>query len=185
MAFMSSSNNNSTNEAVNTAQVVNIANEVSTAGTQVNYTNIDNLSDAVICAFLAIQPSSPQLEESSILMGMRLLPLIKPMWNISIAIRRATLQENVKHQECKTTRTGRAHEGMCILKLLTLQLWCLVMDLEDMIGVTKLKKDLTMYLCKPAVETLNAKISEEVPKVVKKDNAALIIEDWKSDDEDE
>ncbi|GJU03303.1 putative ribonuclease H-like domain-containing protein [Tanacetum coccineum] len=60
MAFMSSSNNNtsSTNEAVNTAH------RVSTASTQVNATdstNIDNLSDAVICAFFTSQPNSPQL----------------------------------------------------------------------------------------------------------------------------
>ncbi|GJT95110.1 ribonuclease H-like domain-containing protein [Tanacetum coccineum] len=60
MAFVSSSNNNtsSTNEAVNTAH------EVSTASTQVNAansTNIDNLSDAVICAFFASQPNCPQL----------------------------------------------------------------------------------------------------------------------------
>ncbi|GJZ10922.1 hypothetical protein Tco_0545681 [Tanacetum coccineum] len=60
MAFMSSSNNNAniTNEAVN------IAHGVSTASTQVNaanFTNIDNLSDAVICSFFASQPNSPQL----------------------------------------------------------------------------------------------------------------------------
>ncbi|GJW42494.1 ribonuclease H-like domain-containing protein, partial [Tanacetum coccineum] len=60
MAFMSSSNNNtsSTNEAINTAH------GVSTASTQVNVANsinIDNLSDAVICAFFASQPNSPQL----------------------------------------------------------------------------------------------------------------------------
>ncbi|GJY20848.1 hypothetical protein Tco_0393414 [Tanacetum coccineum] len=60
MAFVSSSNNNtsSTNEAVNTAH------GVSTASTQVNAansTNIDNLSDVVICAFFASQPNSPQL----------------------------------------------------------------------------------------------------------------------------
>nr|GEU89436.1 hypothetical protein [Tanacetum cinerariifolium] len=36
-----------------------------------------------------------------------------------------------------------------------------------------------------AVKTLNAKTSEEVPKVVKKDNGIPIIKDWKSDDEDE
>nr|GEW54420.1 hypothetical protein [Tanacetum cinerariifolium] len=43
---------------------VNTANEVSTASTQVNatfYTNIDNLSDVVICSFFASQPNSPQL----------------------------------------------------------------------------------------------------------------------------
>ncbi|GJT71434.1 ribonuclease H-like domain-containing protein [Tanacetum coccineum] len=60
MAFVSFSNNNtsSTNEAVNTAH------RNSTASTQVNaanFTNIDNLSDAVICAFFASQPNSPQL----------------------------------------------------------------------------------------------------------------------------
>ncbi|GJU25481.1 ribonuclease H-like domain-containing protein [Tanacetum coccineum] len=60
MAFVSSSNNNtsSTNEVVNTAH------RVSTASTQVNATNstnIDNLSDAVICSFFASQPNSPQL----------------------------------------------------------------------------------------------------------------------------
>ncbi|GJS75190.1 ribonuclease H-like domain-containing protein [Tanacetum coccineum] len=60
MAFVSSLNYNtsSTNEAVNTAH------GVSTASTQVNVansTNIDNLSDVVICAFFASQPNSPQL----------------------------------------------------------------------------------------------------------------------------
>ncbi|GJW75641.1 exocyst complex component SEC6 [Tanacetum coccineum] len=60
MAFVSSSNNNtnSTNETVNTAH------GVSTASAQVNAaysTNIDNLSDAVICAFLSSQPNSPQI----------------------------------------------------------------------------------------------------------------------------
>ncbi|GJV86652.1 hypothetical protein Tco_1530590 [Tanacetum coccineum] len=60
MDFVSSSNNNtsSTNEVVNTTH------GVSTASTQVNTdnsTNIDNLSDAVICSFFASQPNSPQL----------------------------------------------------------------------------------------------------------------------------
>nr|GEV41009.1 putative ribonuclease H-like domain-containing protein [Tanacetum cinerariifolium] len=41
------------------------------------------------------------------------------------------------------------------------------------------------FTSKPAVETLNAKTSEEVPKVVKNDNGSPIIEDWKSDDKDE
>ncbi|GKA83573.1 reverse transcriptase domain-containing protein [Tanacetum coccineum] len=50
--------------AFSTNQEVNIAHKVSTASTQVNdanSTNIDNLSDVVICAFLASQPNSPQL----------------------------------------------------------------------------------------------------------------------------
>nr|GFA25002.1 hypothetical protein [Tanacetum cinerariifolium] len=63
MAFMSSTNSN-TNGSVNIAQAVNTANGVSTDNTQVNdafSTNFDNLSDDVICAFLASQPNSPQL----------------------------------------------------------------------------------------------------------------------------
>nr|GFA51581.1 hypothetical protein [Tanacetum cinerariifolium] len=41
------------------------------------------------------------------------------------------------------------------------------------------------FTSEPAVETLNAKTSEDVPKVVKNDNGAPIIKDWESDDEDE
>ncbi|GKA47396.1 putative ribonuclease H-like domain-containing protein [Tanacetum coccineum] len=47
-----------TNEAVNTAHEVSAA---STQANAANSTNVDNLSDAVICAFFANQPSSPQL----------------------------------------------------------------------------------------------------------------------------
>ncbi|GKE55434.1 hypothetical protein Tco_1494619 [Tanacetum coccineum] len=63
MAFLSSLNNNnsSTNGAVSTAKAVNTANGVSAANTQVNASNIDNLSDVVICAFLSSQPNNPQL----------------------------------------------------------------------------------------------------------------------------
>nr|GFA93950.1 ribonuclease H-like domain-containing protein [Tanacetum cinerariifolium] len=61
MAILSSTNS-STNGVVNTTQAVNTTNEVYTASTQVNVafsTNIENLSDAVICAFRASQPNSP------------------------------------------------------------------------------------------------------------------------------
>nr|GEY62968.1 hypothetical protein [Tanacetum cinerariifolium] len=63
MAFLSSINS-STNRVVNTAQAINTANRFSTASTQVNAifsTNFNSFSDAVICAFLASQPNSPQL----------------------------------------------------------------------------------------------------------------------------
>ncbi|GKC49898.1 ribonuclease H-like domain-containing protein, partial [Tanacetum coccineum] len=52
--FPNSNSNSSTNEAVNTAY------KVSAAHTQSNPTTRYNLSDAVICAFLASQPNSPQ-----------------------------------------------------------------------------------------------------------------------------
>ncbi|GJY01625.1 hypothetical protein Tco_0359777 [Tanacetum coccineum] len=60
MGFMTSSNNNTSSSN----EVVNAAHEATTASTQVNivyFTNIDNLSDAVICSFFASQPNSPQL----------------------------------------------------------------------------------------------------------------------------
>nr|GEV39463.1 reverse transcriptase domain-containing protein [Tanacetum cinerariifolium] len=61
MTFVSSSSNNNTN---NNNEAVNTAFGVTTAGTQVNAansTNIDNLSDVIICAFLASQSNSSQL----------------------------------------------------------------------------------------------------------------------------
>ncbi|GKF47841.1 hypothetical protein Tco_0141092 [Tanacetum coccineum] len=60
MAFVSSSNNNTSNSN----EAVNAAHRVTTASTQVNTaysTNIDNLSDAVICSFFASQPNGTQL----------------------------------------------------------------------------------------------------------------------------
>ncbi|GKA83753.1 hypothetical protein Tco_0805348, partial [Tanacetum coccineum] len=59
VAFLSSNSNSSTNEADNTAY------GVSTAHTQSNPTSGDNFSDAVICAFLASQPNSPQITNSN------------------------------------------------------------------------------------------------------------------------
>nr|GEU64730.1 ribonuclease H-like domain-containing protein [Tanacetum cinerariifolium] len=58
VAFVSSNSTSSTNEADNTAYGVSTAH---TQGNIVNSTSVDNLSDVVICAFLASQPNSPQL----------------------------------------------------------------------------------------------------------------------------
>ncbi|GKA14938.1 hypothetical protein Tco_0694584 [Tanacetum coccineum] len=58
MAFVSSNNSGNTNEAVNTAHGVSAA---STQVSAANSTNIDNLSDAVICAFFSSQSINPQL----------------------------------------------------------------------------------------------------------------------------
>ncbi|GJS93705.1 hypothetical protein Tco_0800673 [Tanacetum coccineum] len=56
VAFVSSNNTSSTNGAVNTTHGATTA---STQATAFNSTTIDNLSDAVICAFFASQPNSP------------------------------------------------------------------------------------------------------------------------------
>ncbi|GJQ89576.1 plastid delta12-fatty acid acetylenase [Tanacetum coccineum] len=58
MAFVSSNNSGSTNEAINTAHGVSAA---STQANAANPINVDNLSDAMICALFASQPTSPQL----------------------------------------------------------------------------------------------------------------------------
>ncbi|GJR89876.1 hypothetical protein Tco_0213887 [Tanacetum coccineum] len=63
IAFVSSNSTNSTNGAVNTAHG---ATTTSTQATAVNSTTIDNLSDAVICAFFASQPNSPQLNNEDL-----------------------------------------------------------------------------------------------------------------------
>ncbi|GJV45766.1 putative ribonuclease H-like domain-containing protein [Tanacetum coccineum] len=63
MSMMISTNNLKVYEQ-NTNEAVNTAHGVSTTSTQVNAaysTNIDNLSDAVICSFFGSQPNSPQL----------------------------------------------------------------------------------------------------------------------------
>ncbi|GJR60114.1 hypothetical protein Tco_1502276 [Tanacetum coccineum] len=58
MAFVSSNNSGITNEAVNTSHgVFPVSTQVSAA----NSINVDNLSDAVICAFFSSQPNNPQL----------------------------------------------------------------------------------------------------------------------------
>ncbi|GJV82662.1 ribonuclease H-like domain-containing protein [Tanacetum coccineum] len=63
VAFVSSNSTNSTNKVVNTAHGVTTA---STQATVVNSTTIDNLSDAVICAFFASQPNNPQLDNEDL-----------------------------------------------------------------------------------------------------------------------
>ncbi|GKB13118.1 ribonuclease H-like domain-containing protein [Tanacetum coccineum] len=63
IAFVSLNSTSSTNGAVNTAHGATIA---STQATAVNSTTIDNLSDAVICAFFASQPNSLQLDNEDL-----------------------------------------------------------------------------------------------------------------------
>ncbi|GJW35485.1 hypothetical protein Tco_0058405 [Tanacetum coccineum] len=60
VAFVSSNSTNS-NSNINTNEADNTTYGVSASYTQSNPTSGDNLSDAVICAFLASQPNSSQL----------------------------------------------------------------------------------------------------------------------------
>ncbi|GJR17922.1 hypothetical protein Tco_0966449 [Tanacetum coccineum] len=63
VAFVSS---NSTNSNSSTNEADKTAHGVSAAHTQSNPTSGDNLSDDVICAFLASQPNSPQLAQEDL-----------------------------------------------------------------------------------------------------------------------
>ncbi|GKE60271.1 putative ribonuclease H-like domain-containing protein, partial [Tanacetum coccineum] len=63
VAFVSSNNSGSTNEVVNTAHGVSAA---STQVSVVNSTNVDNLSDVVICAFFSSQPNNPLHENEDL-----------------------------------------------------------------------------------------------------------------------
>ncbi|GJR02098.1 hypothetical protein Tco_0525082 [Tanacetum coccineum] len=63
VAFMSS---NSTNSNNNRNEADNTTYGVSTAHTQSSPTSGDNLSDAVICAFLASQPNAPQMSREDL-----------------------------------------------------------------------------------------------------------------------
>ncbi|GJV22048.1 hypothetical protein Tco_1371068 [Tanacetum coccineum] len=63
VAFLSSNNTSNTNGAVNNAHGFTTT---STQATTVNSTTIVNLSDAVICAFFASQPNSPQLDNEDL-----------------------------------------------------------------------------------------------------------------------
>ncbi|GJR81615.1 hypothetical protein Tco_0152400 [Tanacetum coccineum] len=104
-------------------------------------------------------------------------------------------------KKIKTTRTRKAQEGVCLWKHLLPQLWCHVLVLVDMTGVIRQRKGLIMHswlsssspdseigLESPpplTVENCKAMSSEEEPKVVRKYDDAISIEEWVSDDEEE
>ncbi|GKB10338.1 hypothetical protein Tco_0844261 [Tanacetum coccineum] len=142
-----------TNEAVNTAH------RVSTTSTQVNATystNIDNLSDVVICSFFASQPNSPQLAHKDLqqihLDDIEEMDLRWQMAKLTMRDRSAItatrgdiLPGSAELQEIKTTRTRKPQEGVCIWKQLLLQLWCHVVVLVDMNRVIRQRKGLIMH----------------------------------------
>ncbi|GJU56642.1 hypothetical protein Tco_1234408 [Tanacetum coccineum] len=112
MAFVSSNNSGSTNEAVNTAHGVSAA---STQANAANPINVDNLSDAVISAFFSRQPNNPQLANKDL---QQLYPddleEMDLRWQMAIATTATigdTLLGSAELQETKTTRTRKAQEG--------------------------------------------------------------------------
>nr|GEW54093.1 ribonuclease H-like domain-containing protein [Tanacetum cinerariifolium] len=172
MTFVLSSSNNNTNSS---NEAVNTTFGVTTAGTQVNTANINNLSDVVICAFLASQPSNPQLvnedleqihpddlEEMDLKWQMEMLTMSARRFlkntgrklnlngNETIAFDKTKVECYNYHKRghfARECRAPRAQEGLCLLKHLLPQHWCHVIDLKVMTGVTKLKMvQLTSHL---------------------------------------
>ncbi|GJU80192.1 retrovirus-related pol polyprotein from transposon TNT 1-94 [Tanacetum coccineum] len=242
VAFVSA--NNSTNGAVNTAHGATTA---STQATAVNSTTIDNLSDAVICAFFASQPNSPQLDNED-------LQQIHPddleemdlRWQMAMLTMRArrflkntgrkfsvngteTIGFDKSKVECYNCHKRGHFTRECmalrnqenknrentrrVMPLETTTSNALVpydgsgYDWSDQAeegynAVHSLnrnfmppKLDLSFYgleefasepiVIKLVVENSEGKDSEAKPKAVRKNNGALIIEDWVSDNEED
>nr|GEY88535.1 hypothetical protein [Tanacetum cinerariifolium] len=202
-----------TDEAINIAQAVNTATGVSTAGTKVNTANIENLSDVVICAFLASQPSSPQLVNED-------LEQIHPndLEEMDLRWQMAMLTMKARRFLKKTGRkltinalvscdglggydwSDQPEEGPNY----TLMAYTSTNNCKKRLGYENYnavpppytgnfmppKPDLSYigldeFADKPVVENCDAKTSESKPKNVRKNNDALIIKEWMSDDEEE
>ncbi|GKE17049.1 hypothetical protein Tco_1424626 [Tanacetum coccineum] len=129
---------NSTNETVNTAHGVSIA---STQVNAANSTNIDNLSDVVICSFFTSQPNSPQLTHED-------LQQIHPddmdemhlRWQMAMLTIRARSSKKSRQRE-----QGKLKKECAYGKNLLPQLWCHVMVLVDMTRVIRQRKGLIMH----------------------------------------
>ncbi|GJZ93638.1 hypothetical protein Tco_0665841 [Tanacetum coccineum] len=212
MAFVSSSNNNTsiTNEAVNTAH------EVSTASTQVNaanFTYIDNLSDAVICAFFASQPNSPQLvhedlqqiypddmEEMDLKWQMAMLTIRARRFLKNIE-RKITVNgnETIDNKNKESSRRSVPVETSTSTALVSCDGlggydWSdqaeegpnyALMAFSSSSPNSESFTGLDEFVNEPVVENCKAMSSEEEPKVVRMNDDAPIIEDWVLDDEEE
>nr|GEY79909.1 ribonuclease H-like domain-containing protein [Tanacetum cinerariifolium] len=191
---------------------VNTANGVSTTSTQVNVAfslNIDNLSDVVICEFLASQPNSPQLihedleqihpddiEEMDLRWQMAMLT-IKAKRFLKKTRRKLTINGNEtigfdkSNVECYNCHKRGYFARECIAprnqdnknKESTRR----SVPMETTASTALVSCDgLDEFVNKPkVVEDYEVKPSEETPKEVRKYTDALIIEDWVSDNEEE
>ncbi|GJS72380.1 ribonuclease H-like domain-containing protein [Tanacetum coccineum] len=180
MAFVSSNNSVSTNKAVNTAH------EVSTISTQVsaaNSTNVDNLSDAVICAFFSSQPNNPQLANEDL---QQLHPddleEMDLRWQMAMLTIRA--RRFLKNTGRRITVNGNKSIGFDKSKVECYNCHkrghfareCRASRNQDNRNRESSRKSIPVEI---------TRASEAKPKAVRKNNGAPIIEDWVSDSEEE
>nr|GEX37344.1 hypothetical protein [Tanacetum cinerariifolium] len=166
----------------------NTALGISTSGTQVNTANIDNLSDAVICAFLASQPCSPQLVKEDLEQihadDLEEMDLKRPMAMLTIRAKRgyfarecrALRSQDTKHKE--STRRIVLMETPASIALVSCD------GLGGYDWSDQAEEGLDEFANKLVVENYDAKTSETKPKDVRKNNDASTIEEWASDDEE-
>nr|GEZ49354.1 hypothetical protein [Tanacetum cinerariifolium]GEZ51325.1 hypothetical protein [Tanacetum cinerariifolium] len=215
MAFMSFSNNNtsSTNGIVDIAQAINTANGVSTASTQVNAaysTNIDNLSDSdqaeegpnyALMAFSSSNSDSKVSNDSTCLKScLETVNILKSQ--------NEQLLKDLKKSELmvlgyKTSLKSvderlkffKKNESICLEDIK------IVDNCKKGLGYENYNAVLPPYIGNFMPPTLDlsftgldefvnklvakAKSSDEEPKVVRKNDDALIIEEWVSDNEEE
>nr|GEV18247.1 hypothetical protein [Tanacetum cinerariifolium] len=203
LAFVSSLNNNTrtTNEAVNTAQAVNIANGVSPTRNQVNATysiNIDNLSDAIICAFFASQPNT--LVSCDGLDGYDWSDQVKegPNYALMASHLQIMTQRAPRNQENKNKKSSRRSVHV-ETSTFTALVSCDGLDGYDWSDQAKegpnyalmashlqiMTQSLDKFVNKHVVQNYKAKSSKEEPKLVRKNDDAIIIEEWVSNNEEE
>ncbi|GJT01509.1 ribonuclease H-like domain-containing protein [Tanacetum coccineum] len=158
-----------------------------------NPINVDNLSDAEICAFFASQPSSPQLSDHAeegptnyALMAYSSLSSDSEKkinglkWDIQVG--EITIGELRKKLEIIVDNYKKGLGYNAVLPPLTGNF----MPPKPDLSFTGLEEFSNKHVViKHVVENSEAKVSEAKPKAVRKNNGALIIEDWVSDSEEE
>nr|GEY43184.1 ribonuclease H-like domain-containing protein [Tanacetum cinerariifolium] len=159
--------NQNTNGAVNIAQVVNIANEVTTTGTQVNIANIDNLSDMAMLTMRArrfLKNTGRKLNLNG---------------NETIAFDKTKEKDGIQLTVEKLKNASKS-----LIKLID----SLMDNCKKGLGYNVVspphtglfmppKPDLSyigleQFTSEPAVETLNAKTTEDVPKGIMRQYSA-------------
>ncbi|GKC08568.1 putative reverse transcriptase domain-containing protein [Tanacetum coccineum] len=185
-------------------EAVNAAHGVTTASTQVNNaysTNIDNLSDAVICSFFVSQPNSPQLAHEDLTAESRNQDIKKQgklMKGVTFETSTSTAlmpydglggydwsdqaEEGPNYALMAYSSSNSDSEAMKNnIAVFHPPYTGNFMPLTPDLSFTGLDK----FVNEPVIKTNKAMFSEEEPKVVRKNDGASIIEEWMSDSEEE
>ncbi|GJW78435.1 ribonuclease H-like domain-containing protein [Tanacetum coccineum] len=207
-AFVSSNSINNTNGVVNTTHG---ATTVSTQATAVNSTIINNLSDAVICAFFSSQRNSPQLDNKDLQQihpdDLEEMDLRWQMAMLTVRARRFMKNTGRKGHFAREYRAPQNQENRNrdntrrVVPVKTSNAlvsydgsgydWRNFMPPKPDLSFSSLEEFVNEPIVsapivkKPVVESSEAKYSEAKPKIVRKNNGAPFIEDWVSDSEEE